>query len=433
MKVLMFGWEFPPYISGGLGTACFGLTRHMSEQGVNILFVLPHIKGETKEDSFLELIAANKLDLSDAKVRKIAGRDSLKFLLVDSPLRPYMNDSSYLAKLAAIKSINDRIYKITQKMKTVRSILDLSGDYGRDLLAEVTRYAQVGSYLGATEDFDIIHAHDWMTFPAGVEAKKTSGKKLVIHIHATEFDRCGENVNKQIFDIERYGMDNADRIIAVSHRTKTIIVEKYGQDPDKVVVIHNAVLKEKKLEQVRRRKGFNEKIVLFLGRVTMQKGPDYFVEAANLVLNNIQNVRFVMAGTGDMLPRMIERVAELRIQEHFHFTGFLRGAELESMFSMSDLYVMPSVSEPFGITPFEAMLYGVPVIISRQSGISEVLSHVITVDFWDIERLASSIITVLSHPELSETLVEMGHQNLEKISWHHAAKNVINLYNEILS
>jgi glycosyltransferase involved in cell wall biosynthesis len=164
----------------------------------------------------------------------------------------------------------------------------------------------------------------------------------------------------------------------------------------------------------------------------MQKGPDYFVEAANLVLKSIQNVRFVMAGTGDMLPRMIERVAELRIQERFHFTGFLRGAELESMFAMSDLYVMPSVSEPFGITPFEAMLYGVPVIISKQSGISEVLTHVMMVDFWDVENLASSIINVLSHPELAETLTEMGHHDLEKISWHHAARKVINLYKEML-
>lgn len=429
----MFGWEFPPYISGGLGTACFGLTRHMSEQGMKILFVLPHIKGKTVQNSTLELLAGNKLDLSEAKIRKIVRNKTLKFFLVDSPLRPYMTDSSYLSKMEAIRSINDQITEITRKIKTVNTVLDLSGDYGRDLVGEVTRYAQVGNYLGATEDFDIIHAHDWMTFPAGVEAKRISGKKLIIHIHATEFDRCGENGNRQIIDVERYGMDNADRIIAVSHRTKKIIVEKYGQDPDKVTVIHNAVLKETKLEHVRLRKGFNEKIVLFLGRVTMQKGPDYFVEAANLVLKNMQNVRFVMAGTGDMLPRMIERIAELRIQEHFHFTGFLRGVELESMFSMSDLYVMPSVSEPFGITPFEAMLYGVPVIISRQSGISEVLSHVITVDFWDIEKLASGIINVLSHPELSETLVEMGHHDLEKISWHHAARKVIELYKEILS
>ncbi|MDD4872957.1 MAG: glycosyltransferase [Kiritimatiellae bacterium] len=432
MKVLMFGWEFPPYISGGLGTACFGLTRHMSDQGTNILFVLPHIKDEPVEDSFLELVAANKVDISDAKIKKIARGEPLKFFMVNSPLRPYMTDNSYLSKLDAIRSINERISKITHRKITPYSVLDTSGEYGRDLLTEVSRYAYIGGYLGATEDFDIIHAHDWMTFPAGVEAKKASGKKLVIHVHATEFDRSGDNVNQQVYDIERYGMENADRIIAVSHRTKNIIVEHYDQDPEKIIVIHNAVIKEEKLAHVRSRKGFSEKIVLFLGRVTMQKGPDYFIEAANLVLNSMQNVRFVMAGTGDMLPRMIERVAELRMQDHFHFTGFLRGVDLETMFSMSDLYVMPSVSEPFGITPFEAMLYGIPVIISKQSGISEVLTHVMMVDFWDIEKLASCIINVLRHPELAETLVESGHNDLEKISWHHAARDVINLYKEML-
>jgi len=433
MKVLMFGWEFPPYISGGLGTACFGLTRHMSEQGTNILFVLPHIQGRQKKDSFLELVAANKLDISESRIRSVARDETFKFFLVNSPLQPYMNDRSYLAKLDAIRNINDRISEITHRKATPHSVLDLSGEYGRDLIEEVSRYAYIGGYLGATEEFDIIHAHDWMTFPAGVEAKKTSGRKLVVHIHATEFDRSGDNVNRQVYDIERYGMDMADMIVAVSHRTRNIILERYGQPPDKVVVIHNAVMKEKKLERARIRKGFNEKIVLFLGRVTMQKGPDYFVEAADLVLKSMQNVRFVMAGTGDMLPRMIERVAELRIQEHFHFTGFLRGAELESMFAMSDLYVMPSVSEPFGITPFEAMIYGVPVIISRQSGIAEVLTHVLMADFWDIEKLASSIISVLSHPELAETLAEAGHHDLEKISWRHAARKVNNLYKEMLS
>jgi len=428
----MFGWEFPPYISGGLGTACFGLTRHMSEQGTEIMFVLPHIKGESTEDSFLQLIAANKIDFSDAKIKKIAKGETLKFFMIDSPLRPYQDNTSYLAKLDSIKSINDRISSITGRTATPYSLLDTAGDYGRDLFAEVSRYAYIGGYLGATEEFDIIHAHDWMTFPAAVEAKKSSGKKLVVHIHATEFDRSGDNVNRQVYDVERYGMEKADMIVAVSHRTKNIIVERYGQEADKIVVIHNAVMKEEKIEHARARKGFDEKVVLFLGRVTMQKGPDYFVEAASLVLKAMKNVRFVMAGSGDMLPKMIERVAELRIQEHFHFTGFLRGADLETMFSMSDLYVMPSVSEPFGITPFEAMLHGVPVVISRQSGISEVLTHVMMVDFWDIEKLASCIISILSHPELAETLAELGHRDLEKISWHHAARKVNNLYRKML-
>lgn len=431
IRVLMFGWEFPPYISGGLGTACFGLTRHLSDQHTDILFVLPHVR-EEPSDTGIRLIGANQVEVSHKELRRLASRKTFKYFEVDSPLRPYLTAVTYEARLEELSHAGRRVETLLQKSKASPSVLQTSGPYGHDLFGEVARYAYIGAYLGATRDFDVIHAHDWMTFPAAVEAKRLSGCPLVVHIHATEYDRSGDHGNPMVIELERHGMEKADRVIAVSHRTKATIVDRYGIPADKIRVVHNAVMKNVVADNPLFPKGFDEKIVLFLGRVTLQKGPDYFVEAAHLVLKRMSNVRFVMAGTGDMLPRMIERVAQLRIQDHVHFTGFLRGAELESMFAMSDLYVMPSVSEPFGITPFEAMLYGVPTIISKQSGVSEVLNHVLTVDFWDIEKLASSIINVLSNPVLAQALVDMSRHDLERISWSEAARKVITIYRELL-
>jgi glycosyltransferase involved in cell wall biosynthesis len=298
-------------------------------------------------------------------------------------------------------------------------------------MAEVSRYAIIGKYLGMTEHFDIIHAHDWMTFLAGVEAKLKSSKPLVVHVHATEFDRTGDNVNQNIYDIERYGMHMADKVIAVSHRTKQTIVERYGVDPSKVEVVHNAILKEQSVCKDQIQKNLNEKIVLFLGRITMQKGPEYFIEAARVVLNKINNVRFVMAGSGDLLPRMIERMAELKLLEHFHFTGFLDGERRERMYAMSDLFVMPSVSEPFGLTPIEAMLYNVPVIVSKQSGVSEVLENAIKVDFWDVQKLADSMIDVLTNTETARKAIEGISTELKAINWDDAAWKVISTYKQL--
>ncbi|MBI2343068.1 MAG: glycosyltransferase family 4 protein [Deltaproteobacteria bacterium] len=430
MRALMFGWEFPPQMSGGLGTVCKALTSHLSGQGIDILFVMPCVNGNRPVSPHFRLIGANEIALSNSVVHlyERLSPETLKLLRIDSLLQPYDTLESYSLH---VRTLARRIqeYQAAQQGRGER--LALHGGYGRDLLEEVRRYAIIGSVLGLQETFDIIHAHDWITFPAAIEAKRVSGRPMICHVHATEFDRTGEHPNQEIYDIERYGLEQADRIIAVSHRTREMLIARYGLPPDKIAVIHNAVSKEKQLERDQIKKGFSEQLVLFLGRVTLQKGPDYFVEAARLVLQALPHVRFVMAGTGDMLPRLIERVAAYRLQKAFHFTGFLQGREVEQIYAMSDLYVMPSVSEPFGVTPFEAMLYHVPTIVSKQSGIAEVLQSAIKVDFWDIQMLAAKIIQVLSDSTFSRELVRRGAAELEQVSWDSAAGHCRRLYEEL--
>jgi len=293
---------------------------------------------------------------------------------------------------------------------------------------DVENYKNTVLDIVSQEDVDVIHAHDWMTIPAALLARRISGRPLVLHIHSLEYDRSGEAVNEEICAIERAGLQRADRIIAVSHRTKRMIAERYGADQRKISVIHNAV-SQAEAKGARRGKGDRErKTVLFLGRVTFQKGPDYFVEAAALVLKTLPDVTFVMAGEGDMMKQMVERVAELGIGDRFHFTGFLQGEEIERIFSLSDLYVMPSVSEPFGISPLEAMLYDVPVILSRQSGVSEILRHALKVDFWNVRETADKIIAVLRHPALARVMTTKALDEIRRIRWENVAERIESVY-----
>ena len=414
MRVLMFGWEFPPYISGGLGTACFGLTKQLAQKKIGITFVLPKIKGESQVQTAgdVRIVSGESFFTQEIEEFKNTSNHLEKEIVFNSPLRPYLNNQTYQEGLEKICSMeNDS----SIQSRSHNHSIDFTGDYGENLLSEVTRFALVGGYLAQKETFDVIHAHDWMTFLAGIEAKKQSNKPLVIHVHATEIDRSGESYNPDIFNLEKHGMENADKIIAVSNRTKEIIVTHYNIDPHKISVVHNGVDLEDIYQYDKSKSPFkNDKIVLFLGRITMQKGPDYFIEAANLVLNKINNVRFVMAGSGDMTRKMIEKMADFRIADRFHFTGFLGKNDRERLYAMSDLYVMPSVSEPFGITPLEAMRYNIPVIISKQSGVAEILPNAIKVDFWDIDKLASTIINILENPQ----------KNLAENNWNTLKKQI---------
>ncbi len=421
----MFGWEFPPHISGGLGTACFGLTQGLRQKHAEITFVLPRLNTDSAE-SHVKLLGANKVSITNMKERLRSLREDIKIFEIDSPIMPYLSKKEYTIVMEKIKNLKE------QEKKQLDLTTELTGDYGPDLMSEIIRYSAIAGALGETEDFDVIHAHDWMTFLAGLEAKKASGKPLIVHVHATEFDRSGDNVNQDVYDIERAGMEAADLVIAVSHYTKHILKHRYGIPEEKIRVVHNAVSKTKTIEQLKIHKPLDEKIVLFLGRITFQKGPDYFVEAAKKVIDSIPDVRFVMAGTGDMFNRMVDRVAELRIGKHFHFTGFLKGRDVEKMYALSDLYVMPSVSEPFGIAPLEAMLYDIPIIVSKQSGVAEILDHAIKVDFWDISKLADKIIHLLNNPNLAEDMVKENRIQLENIKWEIAAEKVISVYNELL-
>lgn len=425
MKVLMFGWEFPPHITGGLGTACYGLTKGLSHFGTEIIFVVPKAYGD-EDRSFVSLQDAGNVELTERKTDKTEFWQNFRYMEVGSNLIPYMDPEEFS------KIFEGKIFSHSEFQETVFSTkFHFSGSYGKNLYEEVARYALIGAYIAATNEFDVIHAHDWLTYAAGIAAKKVSGKPLVVHMHATEFDRSGENVNQRVYEIEREGMQAADRVIAVSNLTRKIIIERYGIHPDKVVTVHNSVEPVTLPDEFKLNKGFDEKIVTFLGRVTFQKGPDYFIEAAKKVIDRDPNVRFVMAGSGDMLNKMIRRVAKLGIATKFHFAGFLKGQEVYEMFSMSDVYVMPSVSEPFGISPLEAMMSDVPVIISKQSGVSEVLRHALKVDFWDVDDMADAIYGMLHYEGLSKMFKKYGKQEVENLRWENSAYKVNEVYRQI--
>ena len=309
---------------------------------------------------------------------------------------------------------------------------NFSGKYGANLMEEVARYAMVAAQVAKEMEgqFDVIHAHDWLTYYAGIAAKRVSGKPLVVHMHATEFDRSGENINTVVYNIERTGMAAADRVMAVSNLTRNIVIEKYGIAPDKVVTVHNGV-RFKAHEGPEEERGVDDKIVTFLGRITYQKGPDYFVEAAAKVLKRLPNVRFVMAGSGDMLNHVVRRVAKLGISDRFHFTGFLKGDEVRRMFELSDVYIMPSVSEPFGISPLEAMKSNVPVIISKQSGVAEVLTHAVKVDYWDVDAMADAIYSLVTYPALHNMFITKGQEEVTTLKWDNAARHVLDVYKAV--
>jgi len=426
MKVLMFGWEFPPHITGGLGTACFGLTKGLLRQGVEVLFVVPKAYGDESQEA-VRLINASDVTIDIRKQFNQELWKNITFMQIGSNLVPYVGEEEF-----------ERIVKLSNKENicTDESVFkerfEFSGKYGHDLMKEVARYALVASRIASETEFDVIHAHDWLTYSAGIAAKNVSGKPLIVHIHATEFDRSGEHVNQNIYDIERKGMSEADLVIAVSNLTRNIVIERYGIDPDKVITVHNAVDHAEHAHIDYDGKTVPEKIVTFLGRVTFQKGPDYFVEAAHKVLEVDKNVRFVMAGSGDMLTRMINRVAELRNSSNFHFTGFLNEDDVNQMFAISDVYVMPSVSEPFGISPLEAMRSSVPVVISRQSGVAEILRHALKVDFWDIDAMADSIYGLLNYKALAEVFREEGKKEVDNLKWESSAAKVLEVYRKAL-
>jgi glycogen synthase len=427
MKVLMFGWEFPPHISGGLGTASYGLTKGMSKiPGMKIKFVVPKAYGD-EDQSRMRIVGANDIEIGKKLVNYESFLREIEYVEINSNIVPYTDPDEYFTAIKEAKT-SGRSFIYTN----FRGKLSFTGKYGGNLYQEIANYAVVASVLAEGGDFDVIHAHDWLTFPAGIAAKRVSGKPLVIHVHATDFDRSGGSVNPAVFDIEMKGMRIADKIIAVSNLTRNTIIEKYGIDPEKVVTVHNAVEPLHEAEKIMLKRNINDKIVTFLGRVTLQKGPEYFVEAAYKVLQKMDNVRFVMAGSGELLNRMIMRAASLRIANKFHFTGFLKGDDVYRMFSISDVYVMPSVSEPFGISPLEAMQSNVPVIISHQSGVSEVLEYAMKVDFWDIDAMADAIYGLLNYSALSDMFKTYGKEEVENMKWENSALKVNEVYQSVV-
>jgi len=428
MKVLMFGWEFPPHISGGLGTACYGLTKGLAEyDDIGVIFVVPKAFGD-EDQSAMELIGANNVAISKKKIRFNDVQEKIDYYEVNSEIIPYTDPDEFWEMKQKRFSKRAKFIETTGDGK-----IEFTGKYGSSLLQEIRNYAIVANIIARDNEFDLIHAHDWLAYPAGIAAKRQSGKPLVIHVHATDFDRSGGSVNPTVYAIEREGMETADKIITVSNLTRQIVIEKYQIDPAKVVTVYNAVEPVSDEEKQIIKKGINEKVVTFLGRITMQKGPEYFVEAANLVLKKMDNVRFVMAGSGDMMEKMVRRVAQLKIADKFHFTGFLRGDDVFQMLRMSDVFVMPSVSEPFGIVPLEAMQSNVPVIISNQSGVAEILKYAIKVDFWDTYAMADAIYSLLNYGALSNLFKKYGKEEAGNLKWKNSAKDVRDVYLSVLS
>ncbi len=408
----MLGWEYPPHITGGLGTACQGLVHGLVAAGIEVVLVLPRVHGDEREPD-AKLVDCSLLDhalsFAPGACRQVA---------IDSPLRPYEGPRAFAARRGSHSS------------EESPATTTLVGGYGAGLFQEVERYAGLVDQIARTESFDLVHAHDWMTFPAGANAARASGRPLVIHVHACEHDRNPLAQEPRIQAIEQAGIDAADRIVSVSRYTARTLARNYRLEQGRVRILHNAVHLAPPRAPLHARK-IPEPIVMFLGRVTSQKGPDYFLEAAARVVRVQAHVKFVLCGSGDMLAPIVERCARMGLARHVHFTGFLNKHEVEHMFQLADLYVMPSVSEPFGITPLEALAQGVPVIVSRQSGVTEVVRSALQVDYWDVEGLANQILAVLSRPALAEHLRSSGYEELRTITWEDRGRALNSIYTEV--
>jgi glycogen synthase len=463
MRIFMLGWEFPPFISGGLGTACYGLTKALNQLGHEVIFVLPQVvQGTETTHVRLKTPSAAQMSIAERATNVQLGyqayrdpdMEHVEIRAVPAGLSPYARPETYESTFTTSGELHTFVDPVTGQLlpspspgqanaaDTPTNVLGMSkpaapsgSHYGGDMFAEVHRYARIAMQLAMGEHFDVVHAHDWMTYPAGLAVAAITGKPLVVHVHSTEFDRSGEHVNQRIYDIERQGMQGATRIIPVSYLTRNLILRHYGISPEKIDVVYNAI-------------DFNgdsgplpvpsaikrdEKIVLFLGRITMQKGPEYFLAAAKKVLDYVPNVRFIMAGSGDLIRKSIEMSAEMGIGHKVLFTGFLRGDDVARVFKMADLYVMPSVSEPFGIAPLEALANDTPVLISKQSGVSEIITHALKVDFWDVDEMANKIIAVLRHPPLQATLREHGNFEVRQLTWRESAQGCVDVYEKMIA
>ncbi len=399
MRVLTFGWDYPPHTTGGLGMACQSLTHELAQEGVEVLFVLP-------------------------RSQPVSGGNRFIFADVEKNVRVREVSSS----VAPYHGTNSRV-----------DVYDEAGKrflYSSTKIEEVHDYAYQASKIAKEETFDLIHAHDWSAYLAGVAAKVASGKPLILHVHATAFDQAGsDNVDPAMFKIEKEAFETADCIIAVSNFTRNMIIDKYGIEPCKIDVVHNGCEADDPVEHppiLAELKAQGKKLVMYHGRITIQKGVDYFVRAARKVVDYDQDVIFIISGSGDMEKQIMQQVGELGLSQNVIFAGALWYEERDQMYQNVDLVVMPSVSEPFGLVPLEAIRHRTPSLISKQSGVSEVVSHVLKVDFWDTDQMANKILATLRYPVMSGQLVKEGKKEIERLSWHAAATKVVAMYHSLL-
>lgn len=433
----MLGWEYPPHIAGGLGTACEGLTKGLSRLGVDLTFVIPRVVGDENAEHM------NLVDQYTVISEPGAGPavsmphlfgGTIERIGVLAALKPYWREVDYLQYIDRLDDIDseeaDTLFTASTASAEVRRVP--RARYGHNIFEEVARFTQNVIRAVQSQTFDVIHAHDWMTFPAGVALSQMTGKPLIVHIHSLESDRSGAWVNEQIDSVERMGTSSATGVIAVSHYTKSIINQRHGVDLNRIFVVHNGIYPKSTHSYYKTKGDSQHKVVLFLGRITFQKGPDYFVRAAEKVISIVPNVQFLMAGAGDMLGTVQNLAKDLGISNYFRFTGFLNEKEVEEAFNIADLYVMPSVSEPFGISALEAIDFSTPVIISKQSGVSEVLGHSLKFDFWDVERLADLIVNGLLYEEMRADMVSMAREELRRLRWDAAAAKTLEVYKALV-
>ncbi|MCD5381095.1 MAG: glycosyltransferase family 4 protein [Candidatus Pacebacteria bacterium] len=402
MRVLTFGWEFPPSKNGGLGVACHGLTRELLQNGVEVIFVLPKTQNTTGDARFL-----------------FADHERLvKVRHTDAAIQPYEQANSTVNIIVGYKKDGTPIIK------------------SRTIIEEAHRFAHQASLIAMEEEFDVIHAHDWTSYLAGVAAKIASGKKLILHVHATSFDQAaGNNVDPAIFKIEKECFAIADKVVTVSQYTKDIVVNRHHVPESKVTVVHNGCdtyEPERLPPTLAELKRQGKKIVLYHGRISIQKGVDYFVQAAKRVVDVDPSVVFVISGWGDMMTQVIEQVGAMGISDNVLFAGALWEEERDRMYQSADLVVMPSVSEPFGLVPLEALQHGTPSVISKQSGVAEVLTHALKVDFWDIDEMANQILSSLRYPVIRQQMVNEGKIQMLGMSWGHAAQKMKRLYKNLI-
>lgn len=421
-KVLMLGWEFPPIINGGLGVACHDLSSAMSDLA-DITMIIPKSSPDFKMKN-MKLVGINNIDPASLGL-DFSSRFSkpLPFNLksVEADLNPY-----YSQRHAEGRAGEGGQGSFSQGGSRPGAF-DIDSLYGGDVINKVLQYAEMTAALARKMEFDVIHAHDWMTMIAGMKIKQESGKPLVMHIHSLEVDRGGPESKGWVYELEKKGMECADLLMPVSNFTAGNIEKYYHIPRSKMAVVHNGSRKVRAFKSQRR---FQEKTVLFVGRLTRQKGPEKFLDIASKVIETNPDVRFVMAGTGDYFKSCLERSSYQHIGNRFHMTGFLNLDKMRYLLSVSDVYCMPSVSEPFGLSAVEAAQFGIPCVISKQSGVAEVLSGSLKFDFWDINKAASCILNLLQDEVLRNKVVEDASHNLENITWERSANKIVNAYAE---
>lgn len=435
INVLKLGWEFPPLINGGLGVACHGLAEALSKK-VNLHVVVPKADLSATYDGFSVSSLDQSKRVSSTSKTTLHKQTYKRFAHIteidEVDLDPYYSDEKgYIFKDGVLISESEAYHYSTSEdtIEVVRPRFTIDKLYGDDVGQKVHEFSEALKFAAMQYDFDVIHAHDWMTYQAGVALKHATGKPLVVHLHASQYDRAGADARGWIYDIERYGMQEADRVIPVSNYTAGIVRDHYHIPEQKIRTVHNGAEGVASFKTVKK---FPETLVLFLGRLTAQKGPEFFLEIAASVLAENPNVRFVMAGTGEKMRSLMEAGAFKGLGGRFHFTGFLNKQKVNDLLSMTDIYCMPSVSEPFGLSALEAAQFGIPAVISKQSGVAEILKGALTADFWDTQLMAQHINDLINDPELRERVVKSARADIESSTWDSAAEKVVEIYEELL-